>query len=77
MVKKEFTMLEDKPPCEVYTLILKHDIFDGKEFHEFEEPIVVRGITEFGNGGQHSYFVRGMLDKLTYEVMRRCGGGVD
>ena len=78
MVKEEFKLLDGKTPCEVYTFILKHDIWDGEEFHEFEEPVVVRGITPFGCvGGQHSYFIHEMLDKLTHEVIRRTCGGVD
>lgn len=78
MVKEEFKPLKDKPPCEVYTLILKHDIWDGEEFHEFEEPVVVRGITEFGHcGSQRSYYLHEMLDKLTHEVISKTCGGVD
>lgn len=70
----EYTMIENKPPCEVYTLVLKHHIWDGEKLHEFEEPLVVRSISEFGFGGHHIYFVREMMDKLTHEVIRRCGG---
>ena len=67
-----------KPPYEVYTIVFKHDIWDGEKMHEYEEPLVIKSTAEFGLHGRYRiYCVREMMDRLTHEVIRRCGGGED
>ena len=64
-------MDERKLTFEVYTLVLKHSLWDGEKEHELEEPIAVRCMVEttFGNT---TYTINEMMDKMKRELLLRC-----
>ena len=67
-------IIEDKqkaPSYEVYTIILKHSIFDGEREIQMEEPLVIKHMTLLGFG--HSeYIINDMMERMKCELLKRC-----
>ena len=61
---------EKKPSYEIYTLILRHSIFDGEHEYEIEEPIVLKQMAEISLG--HSeWAIDCMMDRMKHELINR------
>ena len=63
-------MGEKKLSYEMYTLVLKHEIFDGENTYQIEEPLVFKQMFDM-RFGSVPYCLREMLDRFTAEVMKR------
>lgn len=64
-------MDERRLTFEVYTLILKHSIWDGEKEYELGEPIAVKCMVETTSGNT-TYIINEMMDKIKHELLLRC-----
>lgn len=63
-------MSEKKIAVEIYTLVLKHSLWDGEKTYELEEPLIIQNAAELALG-KPVYVLNKMMDKLKYEVLNR------
>lgn len=63
---------DEKPAYEIYTIILKHSIFDGEQEHQIEEPLVVKQMMQLGTV-PIGYSVDVMMERMKHELLKRYG----
>ena len=63
-------MSEKKPQYEVYTLILKHEVFDGDNTYAIDEPLVLKQMYNL-TYGHTQYALNEMLKQFEREVIQR------
>ena len=64
--------LEDKKiSYEAYTIILKHEVFDGEKYYQLEEPLIIKELSIIPFSDYSSIVLNEMMDKLKHELISR------